>query len=1084
MKKCNSCGEINKDNSQFCIKCGKQLSNFTPLCPNCKSIITPDDVFCNKCGKSIIESGSKQEAAKIETSKYIKKPVVETGRNRNFKIFMGLIGGFVTVAIIVALLVFVVDIGNLTNPFKSITEAEEPKEDGLEETAREEEDENPFNTNISSSFTFDNTANDLIFTGEEDLLPEVYSITPTTGTVGTMIQITGSNLTNSGFKNATIGKQELIISSASSDMIELYVSNNALTGNIVLDFGDKTIDAGEFKVLPQEKQLLLENEILPSDEPQTVSTENIAVTIPANAIESSKTIKIEEIANPHPINLPQSAQCTSFSVTLGDMHQFNDIITIEYTIPSDAQGEPSAAYFNEETSLWDTLPSEIINGKLYIYTNHLTDFLIFYWGKSIYSSGGFFKIYYHTDDVTKFAGSMDELAIKVGDALEKIKKDYEAKIPAGYREDFSYLGFTDSMDVYIDSDYFAGKYNALTNNLVMPTDYTDIDDFETVLAHEFFHSYQDTVWNEIMVVGTMGRAENLWAVEAMAELAAYEIAFPEKKRQRDITGGISSKSPFNTFDEGHEYSMSCYLSYLLKKTNSTPEELWIHVAGSDKYLIENSINEFFGNKSMDFISLAAEYTEFWREVLGNSDVAKQWELFHQFEGRIVEFKANDHLGYFMYQTPKTDTIAFAMFIVKGYGENVNSRIFNVETMDVSKNSVWSTQIDGTDKISSINPLRIPGGHWWNHMSTTSESPSGYYERYEFKKGSESIVLIGLDSMLKNELSGVVISEIQAQCKPAKIENASVGKEYEFEFAFKDIFANVTNVVIEVDFGDGEVKSYSKTNENGELSGTVKHTYDNLVDTAVKCSLFDSTQTDKELIAQIIIPVLVDVQAIVFINPNPVTLGEAVSCSTNITNDDYTYKWNLGDGTKLDEVGLYKTEHIYSLEGMYPISVEIYDGKDELVGKATQNITVALPEVITPSNEGIVGTWIYQSDTAIYSLNFAVAYTVSTFVLNSDGTCSYEYLPVILREPTDYIEDEERINLLNTYPTRYPGMAVPEYEGGQGTYTYLGKGNYFEENQVGGATILLTTASSQYEYYNPIYLLDGKLIFSSTEFTKK
>ena len=51
------------------------------------------------------------------------------------------------------------------------------------------------------------------------------------------------------------------------------------------------------------------------------------------------------------------------------------------------------------------------------------------------------------------------------------------------------------MDVYIDSDYFAGKYKALTNNLLMPTDYTDIDDFETVLAHEFFHSYQDTVWN-------------------------------------------------------------------------------------------------------------------------------------------------------------------------------------------------------------------------------------------------------------------------------------------------------------------------------------------------------------------------------------------------------------------------------------------------------------------------------------------------------------------------------------------------------------------------------------------------------------
>ena len=1072
MKKCNTCGETNKDNAKFCIKCGEQFSNFMPLCPHCKSIITPDDVFCNKCGKSIIESGSKQEAAKIETSKYIEKPVVRTGRNRNFKIFVGLIGGFAAVAVIAVILIFIVDIGNLTAPLKSITEAT------VETITTSEEEEDEQITELPKEVLTDNK-----------LAPAVDSITPGSGTVGTMIQIRGSNLGSSGLKSVSLGEHELNINAVSGDMIEVHVSYGAQSGKIVLTFAEEKIDAGAFEVLPQQKQLLLENEIGSSTEPQTVSVDKIAVTIPGNAIDNTQTIRIEQIADPQLINLPRSAQCTSFSVTLGDMHQFNDIITIEYTIPSDAQGEPSAAYFDEATSLWDTLPSEIIDGKLYIYTNHLTDFLIFYWGKSIYSSGGFFKIYYHTDDVTKFAGSMDELAIKVGDTLEKIKKDYEAKIPAGYREDFSYMGFTDSMDVYIDSDYFAGKYKALTNNLVMPTEYTDIDDFETVLAHEFFHSYQDTVWNEIMVVGTMGRAENLWAVEAMAELAAYEIAFPEKNRRREIGGGVSSKSPFNTFDLIHEYSMSCYLSYLLKKTNSKPEELWIHVASSDKYLIENSINEFFGNKSMDFISLAAEYTEFWREVLGNSDVAKQWELFHQFEGRIVEFKANDHLEYFMYQTPKTDTIAFAMFRVKSYGENINSRIFNVESMDISKNSVWSTQIAGADKIGSINPLRIPGGHWWNHMSTTSESPSGYYERYEFKKGSESIVLIGLDSMLKNELSGVVISEIQAQCKPAKIENASVGKEYEFEFAFKDIFTNVTNVVIEVDFGDGEVESYSKTNENGELSITVKHTYDNLVDTAVKCSLFDSTQTDKELIAQLIMPVLVDVQAIVFINPNPVTLGEAVSCSTNITNDDYTYKWNLGDGTKLDEVGLYKTEHVYSLEGMYPISVEIYDGKDELVGKATQNVTVAPPEVTevtTSSNSEVVGTWFYQSDVYFFYYDNSVSYVIITFVLNGDGTCSYEYLPVVLREPSEEIEPQERIDLAAMYKVNNPGVIPPEYESAYGTYVFLEKGSYFEEHKRGAATMLYTSASyGEYEYSDNIYLMDtGRLVFSSTEFTRK
>lgn len=137
MKKCNACGEINKDNTKFCIKCGKQFSNFTPLCPDCEGVITPDDVFCNKCGRKIIESDSKKETAKKET--YIEKPVVRTGRNRNFKIFVGLIGGFAAVAVIVLILVFVIDISNLTSPFKSTTEVkyEEVEDEQIAELPKE-----------------------------------------------------------------------------------------------------------------------------------------------------------------------------------------------------------------------------------------------------------------------------------------------------------------------------------------------------------------------------------------------------------------------------------------------------------------------------------------------------------------------------------------------------------------------------------------------------------------------------------------------------------------------------------------------------------------------------------------------------------------------------------------------------------------------------------------------------------------------------------------------------------------------------------------------------------------------------------
>ncbi len=136
MKKCNTCGESNRKSAEFCFKCGKQLSNFTPSCPNCKSIIAPDDTFCNKCGEKLIETGLKKE-----TYKYIEKPAASTGKNRNFKIFMGLIGGFAAIAIIVLILVFVIDITNLTGRVQSITKIEKverPETDDLIETEKDD----------------------------------------------------------------------------------------------------------------------------------------------------------------------------------------------------------------------------------------------------------------------------------------------------------------------------------------------------------------------------------------------------------------------------------------------------------------------------------------------------------------------------------------------------------------------------------------------------------------------------------------------------------------------------------------------------------------------------------------------------------------------------------------------------------------------------------------------------------------------------------------------------------------------------------------------------------------------------------
>lgn len=135
------------------------------------------------------------------------------------------------------------------------------------------------------------------------------------------------------------------------------------------------------------------------------------------------------------------------------------------------------AYLNEETSMRDTLPGGVMDGTFFFYTDHLTDFFIFYWGKAVYSPNEHSTIYYQPSDSFNFGSSMDDLAPRIGAALEAAREDYEAKIPAGYREDFSYMGLPDAMDVYLESGYSKGTYNALTNNILLPTTYSGEDNF-------------------------------------------------------------------------------------------------------------------------------------------------------------------------------------------------------------------------------------------------------------------------------------------------------------------------------------------------------------------------------------------------------------------------------------------------------------------------------------------------------------------------------------------------------------------------------------------------------------------------------
>ncbi len=1006
------------------------------ICPRCGERMEQGQQFCSRCGYQTERSAISGAGRRPGYGKT--KPAA----NRIW--IAGLLLGILSLGAILVLILIAPETGILNTA----------GEDGAS-----------FSNELLSGFVFDD-AQETETTEEAEAAPAVSNMTPSSGTVGTKIAIEGSGLASAGIQSVMLGDTEMNIYSISDERIEVYLPYGAQSGSISLLFAGQTLDAGAFEVVPQQKELLAEQQIGPSADAQTVASDRISVTIPGGALEQAQTVRIESIADPQPINLPERISGTAFSITVGNVHEFEEIVLIDFELPADLPGEPSAAYFNETTSLWDTLPSEVVDGKLCIYTDHLTDLLVFYWGSAIYSPDGYFKIFYEADDTFSCPGigSMDAMAKQVGVILEEARKDYEAKIPEGYREDFSYLGVKDSMDVYLDSGYKKGTYNAFTNNILLPTTYTDTTDFETMPAHEFFHSYQDTVWNEFKAVGKMGRSQNKWAVEAIAELAAYELAFPEKNRERNIKNASVSQSPYDTFDEAHEYDMSCFLRYLLRETNSTFEDMWVSIVDNAKLDLGVCLNDFFKSKSADFVSLEMAYLDFWKDVIGDTEAPTHNTIENIFDKELV-FNPDRHTSVFNYQTKKASTAEYNLFTVKKYSDNMPVRIFSVEC---TGERAMCTQVEGILYANALNTARVSGGHDWDYIYADTSTGKNH-ALYTFEKGKDSAVLVGLEASLPDTVYSVKVSEIQAQCKPQKLENVRPGQQLKLEVAFKDIFAYVGQVEVVVDFGDGTVQRYAKANDTGIFSGWITHTFGTeITGEAVTFSMYDAS--GGELIAKLVIPMTTDKTMTLSASPSPAQAGETVQLSTNLTDAGYTYRWDFGDGKTATTYGT-QTSHVYGTPGAYTVVLTVIDLDGTQYGVAKQTITVYEPQTATPSASStafpsssptatstasdtlerlnqleltVCGTWRvllpYKYDDTHNYCNTLQFYDDGTFESHLSAVTIETY------ETTNHAYDIYHIasEFLLPSDTEYVfAWYVSEFGSASGTYTYDAESNYGE-----------------------------------------
>lgn len=827
-------------------------------------------------------------------------------------------------------------------------------------------------------------------------LPVFDDFSPVKGTVGTRISISGQHFESLTEVTILLGDIVLPIYSITEDQIDVVIPKDASSGKLAVVNSNQTFEVGRFTVDEQKKKQILKQNISISDSNQTIVSKAVSVVIPGGTLDHSSSILIESIANPQLANMPGNINGEAYAIEIDGQDRFDKPFTIEFDYNGKPSETPSVCYFNEMASVWNFIPCKITDeNKIQIKTDHLTDFWVMYWGSSVYSKNGNFKMYFNASDKHENWVTMDDLVDEIGDSLEYAKAQFDAMLPGELCADFTYLGFEDAMDVYIESTIGTSRYNPLTNNILLAiTELKTKEDVDITTAHELFHAYQDEVWNELPY-GSLGFSGNAWAVEAIAELAAYEV-YQDEFGPRGIESMVTPDNPYYLANGFHEYNMSGFIRYLINKSNTSFADMWVNIAKSDKTFIREKLTEYFEPKIEGFGTLGCQYIEFWKAVLVDSNLP-HYEMIHQIIDEFT-FSIDNHSEVFGYNATHAGTMGFFAFTAEGFFENMPKRIFNLKYIEDESGGVWSTKLQGLKSIEGIMNSREPGGYLWDYSFNPPIEGRNTYKLYEFEQDKGGIVMIAMEQVRENGTTMVEVSEIQAQCKPESIEDAEIGEEYKFEFAFNDVFEHVKNARAVIDFGDGEIETYDIIRKGKNISGKLTHVFNSLSNTEVKCSLYDTTNGKKELISRLVITVSINSELFLTVSPLIASVEEPIDFEVNLKNHNYTYVWNMDDGSKShSEKGLTEVSYSYDEPGAYYVSVEVMDERWETIGIARETITVEVPEqpeqTETPEskpdcdtvgpNSLVVGRWGLVNRP--YNSSLVEAY----YTFNPDGSYVFE-----------------------------------------------------------------------------------------------
>ena len=328
------------------------------------------------------------------------------------------------------------------------------------------------------------------------------------------------------------------------------------------------------------KTVLMTQQVMPSDQPQTVDYQNrIRVTIPAGLITEAQTLTIAEFANK---DVPQDQELqfkelAQYDITLGDLHKFDKKITVEVPYdPSLLDPAHSAAdqilgrYWDTRRQAWNffrvkvdadnhrivtsldhltllgwVLITGIVERSHKIYENvtfdfyHTPGFVILYEKARIDGSGrvsdqawrqkgggalsGVTSVNYGWQRNEVVAGYRADVPVYIQDLGTLLEQKYATYQQYGY--DIQAQPIVVKVNSYIISQAAAfGGYEQVfnrihinTENLITPTQML------VATGHELFHAVQHTSLTATNMFRTTG-ARYFWWIEASADYAGNRVA--------------------------------------------------------------------------------------------------------------------------------------------------------------------------------------------------------------------------------------------------------------------------------------------------------------------------------------------------------------------------------------------------------------------------------------------------------------------------------------------------------------------------------------------------------------------------------